>query len=259
MRSNLSIADSPALNLKGEEVKVFEAAGGSFDSARIYIEGGSDLDRGGNVGEVAAGSNFVEIEPEGVLCARKVARSYRLKELDWDLNSRLNNLGVANRGCFLHTFLKFLFVSTALCANRGGFVFLPYNERDLLHRQDAPPKIATHALYIINLAIAATLMKSYEAFDQTAVNFKITNVWFAEKAGVSESSISRFRRGKQNLSTDDLDVLLATLSEEERQFYYSLLLGDIGDNAIASMLYALSVKLRDGAQARAFEAEKIPA
>jgi hypothetical protein len=129
----------------------------------------------------------------------------------------------------------------------------------LLEKQGDSPLVATTALYIINLATRATLMKSYEAFDQTAVNFKITNVWFAEKAGVSESSISRFRRGKQNLSTDDLDILLATLSEEERQFYYSLLLGDIGDNAIASMLYALSVKLRDGAQARAFQAEKVPA
>jgi hypothetical protein len=129
----------------------------------------------------------------------------------------------------------------------------------LPEEQGNSPFIAITALYIINLAPIATLMKSYEAFDQTAVNFKITNVWFAEKAGVSESSISRFRRGKQNLSTDDLDILLATLSEEERQFYYSLLLGDIGDNAIASMLYALSVKLRDGAQLRALEAEKMPA
>jgi len=101
-------------------------------------------------------------------------------------------------------------------------------------------------------------MKTYEAFDQTISNFKITNVWLCEQTGISESSISRFRRGKQGLLTDDLDNLLEELDESQQQFYYSLLMGEISDGAIASMLYALSIKLRPSHEARTYPTDKVP-
>ena len=78
MGGDLGVADSPALNLKREEVEVFEAAGGTFDGARGDVEGSGEFVGGGNVGEAAAGGKFVEIEPKGVLCARETARSHEL-------------------------------------------------------------------------------------------------------------------------------------------------------------------------------------
>lgn len=102
MSGNPGIANSPALNLEVEEVEIFEATGGSFDGARVYIEGSGDFFRGGNVGKVATGGKFVEIEPKSVLRTRKMARSHEFKKIERDLDKGEGILKVAKFGYFLH-------------------------------------------------------------------------------------------------------------------------------------------------------------
>lgn len=170
------------------------------------------------------------------------------------------HLSLTGVSCIIVLNVKFKFSKPVSGKNRGGFVFVPYNEcSNLLGQQDQKHYLASQELYTINLALVATSMKSHEAFDQTVSHFKLKNVWLHEHSGVSESSISRFRRGKQNLSTDDLDNLLAAMDDEQRQFYYSLLLGSISEKAIANLLSAIAVQLRSGSAASPYEDEKIPA
>jgi DNA-binding Xre family transcriptional regulator len=110
------------------------------------------------------------------------------------------------------------------------------------------------------LVILTNNMQTFEAFDKTLSHFDIKNRELQNKTGVNESSISRFRRGERDLQVATLEKLIQALPHQAQQFYYfNCMVSDFDDQAIASMLYALSVKLRDGAQARAFEAEKIPA
>jgi len=88
-------------------------------------------------------------------------------------------------------------------------------------------------------------MRTYEAFDLTLKHFKLSAKDLSAQSGVSESSISRYRRGDQSLSTDALDSILAVLPEQARQYMvFNHLLSDLDERAIGTLLYAISVKMR---------------
>ncbi|MDX2242368.1 MAG: helix-turn-helix transcriptional regulator [Leptolyngbyaceae cyanobacterium bins.302] len=88
-------------------------------------------------------------------------------------------------------------------------------------------------------------MRTYEAFDLTVKHFNIRAKDLAAQSGVNESSISRYRKGEQSLSTDALDNLLAALPEQARQYMvFNHLLSDLDEQAIGTLLYAISLKLR---------------
>lgn len=88
-------------------------------------------------------------------------------------------------------------------------------------------------------------MRTCEAFDLTLKHFKLSAKEIAAQSGVSESSISRYRRGEQSLSTDALDSILAVLPEQARQYMlFNHLLGQLDEQAIGTLLYAISLKMR---------------
>lgn len=64
-----------------------------------------------------------------------------------------------------------------------------------------------------------------QAFDQTLHDYGVSAKWLARESGISEVAISRFRRGKQAITTDTLNALLKPLSIEARDYFFSKLLG----------------------------------
>lgn len=88
-------------------------------------------------------------------------------------------------------------------------------------------------------------MRTYEAFDLTVKQFNLKAKELAAQSGVSESSISRYRKGEQSLSTDALDNLMAALPHQARQYMvFNHLLSDLDEQAIGTLLYAISLKMR---------------
>lgn len=49
----------------------------------------------------------------------------------------------------------------------------------------------------------------------------------AVESGVSEITISRFRRGKQPMTTENLDTLLMAVPAEARIYFFKILTGEI--------------------------------
>ena len=62
-------------------------------------------------------------------------------------------------------------------------------------------------------------------FHRTLRDYGISAVWLSEKSGISKTTISLFRTGKRPMTTDNLDVLLACMPLEAREYFFSLLLG----------------------------------
>jgi transcriptional regulator with XRE-family HTH domain len=88
-------------------------------------------------------------------------------------------------------------------------------------------------------------MRTYEAFDLTLKHFNLKAKDLSAQSGVGESSISRYRKGEQSLSTDALDSILAVLPEQARQYMlFNHLLSDLDEQAIGTLLYAISLKMR---------------
>lgn len=71
-------------------------------------------------------------------------------------------------------------------------------------------------------------MLIYEAFDQTLKTYRIGGRILADKAQVSESMISQFRRGKKGVTDDTLDKILIAMQEiepESRSYFCGLVAG----------------------------------
>jgi transcriptional regulator with XRE-family HTH domain len=71
-------------------------------------------------------------------------------------------------------------------------------------------------------------MLIYEAFDQTLKTYRIGGRVLADKAQVSESMISQFRRGKKGVTDDTLDKMLEAMQEIEpdsRSYFCQLIAG----------------------------------
>ncbi len=64
-----------------------------------------------------------------------------------------------------------------------------------------------------------------QAFDRTLKTYRISAKWLSEQSGVSEISISKFRRGHVSMTTDTLNTLLVAMPEGARQYFFETLLG----------------------------------
>ena len=62
-------------------------------------------------------------------------------------------------------------------------------------------------------------------FDEMLTNFDIQASDIAEVTGISEVSLSKFRRGKADLGTAKFLAILAILPDEAREWYVSQILG----------------------------------
>lgn len=77
---------------------------------------------------------------------------------------------------------------------------------------------------IMRLAWYTRYMNISKTFDQTLNSCGISGKWLAERSGVSEVVISRFRRGRQ-VQTDTLGRLLVALPFEAQKYFFESLLG----------------------------------
>ena len=64
-----------------------------------------------------------------------------------------------------------------------------------------------------------------KAFDKMLADHGISAKKLAQQSGVSEITISRFRRGRQPMSTETLDALLMAVSAEARSYFFEILAG----------------------------------
>ena len=65
-----------------------------------------------------------------------------------------------------------------------------------------------------------------QAFDRVIREFNVQAKWLSQVSGVSEYTISQFRKGHKDATTGTLRRLLAPLPSEARQRFFSLLLGE---------------------------------
>lgn len=64
-----------------------------------------------------------------------------------------------------------------------------------------------------------------QAFDQTLKTYGVSAKWLSERTGLSQQTISYFRKGRQPMTTENLDKLLMELPADAREYYFSLVLG----------------------------------
>jgi len=64
-----------------------------------------------------------------------------------------------------------------------------------------------------------------KAFDKTLRTYGVSAKWLSEQTGLSQQTISYFRKGRQPMTTENLGKLLMKLSTEAREYYFSLVLG----------------------------------
>ncbi|MFP5273953.1 helix-turn-helix domain-containing protein [Coleofasciculus sp.] len=84
-------------------------------------------------------------------------------------------------------------------------------------------------------------MNSGYNFDKVLREFGISAKHLASESGISENSISSFRKGRKSMTCDNLKVLLNCLPFEARQRFYSLELGA----SVAPSAISLRDSLRD--------------
>ena len=83
------------------------------------------------------------------------------------------------------------------------------------------------------------------AFDQTMVKFSIRAKDLARESGVSETAISRFRRGKQDIKASSLSRLVNALPADAKQhFHFLFMVKDMDQTAMASMLTVIAHQLK---------------
>jgi transcriptional regulator with XRE-family HTH domain len=87
-------------------------------------------------------------------------------------------------------------------------------------------------------------MKFSEAFDKTLKQFSLTGKALALQSGVTEASISRFRRGERDIQAENLERLINALPiEAQEYFYFNCLVSNLDDRGIATLLQVISQKL----------------
>ena len=83
------------------------------------------------------------------------------------------------------------------------------------------------------------------AFDQTMVKFGLRAKDIADRSGVSETAISRFRKGKQDIKASSLGRLLDALPDEAKQYFcFHFCIKDMDQSAMASMLTVIAHRLK---------------
>lgn len=99
-------------------------------------------------------------------------------------------------------------------------------------------------------------MQISQALDRTINEFGISATWLAERSGVSQRMISRFRNGKQQIYSDSLEKILDTLPSDARVYFFQLLgvspislkasIEVMDDMELAILLSAIAEKLQKG-------------
>jgi len=62
-------------------------------------------------------------------------------------------------------------------------------------------------------------MKFHQAFDESLKECGITAKWLAQKAGITTTTISDFRRGKTSLGVENFEKLLYALPKEVHEHF----------------------------------------
>jgi len=62
-------------------------------------------------------------------------------------------------------------------------------------------------------------MKFHQAFDESLKECGITAKWLAQKAGITTTTISDFRRGKTSLGVENFEKLLYALPKEVQDHF----------------------------------------
>lgn len=70
-------------------------------------------------------------------------------------------------------------------------------------------------------------MNMSKAFDQTLIAFEIKASDLAERSGVHESDISRFRNGKTNVGHKKIEQLLSAFTDTQLDYFWFVLKHDI--------------------------------
>jgi transcriptional regulator with XRE-family HTH domain len=84
-----------------------------------------------------------------------------------------------------------------------------------------------------------------DAFDQTLIEFKIKGKEMSARSGLSEAAISEFRRGERELKSSSLERLLFALPNDAKQYLFlKLLIGEMDQKGIATLLSAVAYHLR---------------
>lgn len=84
------------------------------------------------------------------------------------------------------------------------------------------------------------------AFDQTLKEYGLKAKDIASESGVTETSISLFRKGKKDITASSLGRLLSALPADARQHLcFNLLVKDMDQTAMASMLTVIAHQLKD--------------
>lgn len=89
-------------------------------------------------------------------------------------------------------------------------------------------------------------MNFSDAFDQTLTHFSIKGKDIAAESGLTEAAVSRFRNGEQDIKASSLEKLLAALPAEAKQYlFFKLLVGEMDQTGIATLLNAIAHHLRE--------------
>jgi transcriptional regulator with XRE-family HTH domain len=67
-------------------------------------------------------------------------------------------------------------------------------------------------------------MSYREAFDETVKLFELRASEIADKSGIGENQISRFRHGKTDLQTASLEKLINVLPAKAKAYFYSMVM-----------------------------------
>lgn len=82
-------------------------------------------------------------------------------------------------------------------------------------------------------------MQIFEALNLTLEHFKIKGKEIAQRSGVTEATVSKFRHGEQDLTTTSLDKLLAGLPDDA--YHYLMAQLWLSRNKPQSTVHMLSV------------------
>lgn len=92
-------------------------------------------------------------------------------------------------------------------------------------------------------------MKYADALNATLKHFEITAREVSLKSGVTESSISRYRRGERDIQVESLERMLDVLPPEARYYFYcDCLIKDLDATGVAMLLQAIAAKMRADAE-----------
>lgn len=98
-----------------------------------------------------------------------------------------------------------------------------------------------------------------KGFDRMMNDYGISAKWLSEKSGISEVTISRFRKGKQPVTTETLNSLLSPLPREAQEYFFQAVVGSFVSKApmeieeivrkmdadtLSQLLFAIAADLR---------------